>query len=163
SALSSWSWFTFAGVKPSPDRAREHAFVEARRRVQKLDDREIAARLDRAFSPAHWRRLVPELTVEAPDPPTSLDTPPLSQPPPAHASATLPRGGSSRLAPARDSAASAVPRRSVEALAAAGWPPVFAYVYDDLWEILRAPSLQRLLASALGAGYRHSPRVWAHF
>jgi hypothetical protein len=36
-------------------------------------------------------------------------------------------------------------------------------VYDDLWQILRAPSLRRLMERALGPGYRHSPRVWAHF
>jgi hypothetical protein len=51
-------------VERTPNRAREHAFVEARRRVSKLDEGEIASHLDRAFSPAHWRRLVPELTVE---------------------------------------------------------------------------------------------------
>ncbi len=54
-------------------------------------------------------------------------------------------------------------RRCVEGLAAAGWPPVFVYVYDEIWQLLRAPSLRGFLAGALGPGYRHSPRVWAHW
>jgi hypothetical protein len=164
-------------VERTPNRAREHAFVEARRRVSKLDEGEIASHLDRAFSPTHWRRLVPELTVEGrghdggrppippgpAGPPASFEAAPLDDRTRAHLVARLRVEGWFHTEPFLDAGRIGAMRRSVETLTALGWPPVFAYVYDDFWEILRAPSLRRLLAGALGEGYRHSPRVWAHF
>ncbi len=59
---------TFPGVKPVLDRSRQDAFIEARRRVQKLTDAEVASHTDRAFSRDHWRELFPDLSVEHPAP-----------------------------------------------------------------------------------------------
>lgn len=151
-------------MKPAPERSREEAFIEARRRVQKLDEGEIASYLDRAFSPAHWRHLFPDLSL-SPDgvhPSVSLEARPLDEPTRLRTLAKLRTEGWFRFEPFLDTRRVDAMRRCVESLAAGGWPPVFAYVYDEFWQILGAPSLRLFLAAALGEGFRQSPRVWAH-
>ncbi len=142
-------------------RVREQAFVEAQRRVQRLDDAELASHLDRALAPAHWAALVPALSIEGSRPTASLEARPLADPERARILARLGEEGWFRAAPFLDVAVVGAMRAAVETVVAHGWPPVFAYVYDEFWQILRTPSLRRLLADALGAGYRLSPRVWA--
>lgn len=44
----------------------------------------------------------------------------------------------------------------------AGWPPVFAFVYDALWRALRAPPLVSVVEALLGEGARQLPGVWVH-
>lgn len=44
----------------------------------------------------------------------------------------------------------------------AGWPRVFAFVYDALWDALRAPSVVGLLQALLGEGARQLPGIWVH-
>jgi ectoine hydroxylase-related dioxygenase (phytanoyl-CoA dioxygenase family) len=51
-------------------------------------------------------------------------------------------------------------RQGLEVLRAEGWPPVFAYVYDEFWMAGRVPSLARLLAAILGPRYRQVSDVW---
>jgi hypothetical protein len=53
--------------------------------------------------------------------------------------------------------------RAVEALRRAGWPSVFAFVYDQFWQVTRVPSLVRLLSAVLGRGYRQIPHVWCFY
>jgi hypothetical protein len=47
-------------------------------------------------------------------------------------------------------------------MAAEGWPPVFAWVFDAYWRCARLPRLARILESQLGAGYRQIPHIWTH-
>ena len=44
----------------------------------------------------------------------------------------------------------------------AGWPRVFAYLYEDTWQILRAASLHETLRDWLGKGHRQLPGLWFH-
>ena len=44
----------------------------------------------------------------------------------------------------------------------AGWPRVFAYLYEETWQILRSPKLLETLSSWLGDGYRQLPGLWFH-
>lgn len=44
----------------------------------------------------------------------------------------------------------------------AGWPRVFAYLYKETWQILRAPHFQRTLSAWLGEGYLQLPGLWFH-
>ena len=52
--------------------------------------------------------------------------------------------------------------RAVDGVAAEGWPPVFAWVFDAYWHFARLPRLARVLESQLGAGYRQIPHIWTH-
>ena len=54
-------------------------------------------------------------------------------------------------------------RRCVETLKRHGWPPVFAFVYDEFWLLPRAPSIVRFLRAVLGREYRQLPHLWCHY
>jgi hypothetical protein len=41
-----------------------------------------------------------------------------------------------------------------------GWPAVFAFVYDDLWSVVRGPWLRGFLGALLGPGYRQNSHLW---
>jgi len=43
-------------------------------------------------------------------------------------------------------------------LQSAGWPLVFAFVYDQFWTLLDAPKLQAFLTSVVGENYQTTPR-----
>jgi hypothetical protein len=146
-----------------PGAARERAFVDARRlaQAQRLDDAEVEERLGRALARERWAELAPALSIEGGRPAAALEARALGDEERAGILRRLAAEGWFRAAPFLDGAAVATMRAAVEALVARGWPPVFAYVYDEFWAVLRTPSMARLLRAALGAGYRLSPRVWA--
>jgi len=52
--------------------------------------------------------------------------------------------------------------RAVDAVAGERWPPVFAWVYDELWMPARLPDVAAILAAQLGPGYRQIPHIWTH-
>jgi hypothetical protein len=146
-------------VPTPPDRASERAFIETRSRVVKLDDAEIAAHLDLALSPAHWAALAPDLDAGCSS--GSLETRGLDADERDAALRLLAAEGWLRTEPFLAPDLIAAMRRAILRVVAAGWHPVFAYVYDELWQILRAPSVRAIAAAALGPGYHQSPRVWA--
>jgi hypothetical protein len=51
---------------------------------------------------------------------------------------------------------------AIDALRDAGWPPVFALVYDVFWSCLRHPLIAGVVGAHLGGGYRQIPHVWVH-
>jgi hypothetical protein len=53
-------------------------------------------------------------------------------------------------------------RAAVDAVARAGWPRVFAFVYDEIWRVVRAPGVVSLTRALLGADARQLPGIWAH-
>jgi hypothetical protein len=53
-------------------------------------------------------------------------------------------------------------RRRVEQVMAHGWPPVFAFVYDELWAALTAPGLVAAIERAVGGSVSLWPGVWIH-
>jgi hypothetical protein len=54
-------------------------------------------------------------------------------------------------------------RECVEVLKKEDWPPVFAFVYDELWLATRTPFLSRLLGGILAPGYRQTSHIWCHY
>lgn len=141
--------------------AQEEAFIAARRRVQRLDDAEIDAHLALAFSREHWLSIAPGLAIDGGAPASALEARPIDAAERARHLQRLSVEGWFRADPVFDERVVDTLRAAVTELVARGWPPVFAYVYDELWQVLRTPSLTALLAAALGPGYRLSPRVWA--
>jgi hypothetical protein len=137
------------------------AFIEARRRVERLDEAGISDHLERALSREHWAGLAPALGIEASRSAPALEVRALGQAERDGIVRKLAAEGWFRADPFLDPGVVGAMRDAVVELSARGWPPVFAYVYDAFWQILRTPSLSRILAAALGPGYRLSPRVWA--
>jgi hypothetical protein len=43
-----------------------------------------------------------------------------------------------------------------------GWPPVFAFVFDDFWLCARLSPLRPLLERLIGPCYQQIPHVWTH-
>ena len=145
--------------RPRPGTRAPEPSSEAQRRAPRLDDAEVAAHLDRALDRAHWAALAPDLGAARP--PASLEARPLAGAERAAALRSLAEEGWLRTEPFLDEAVVAAMRRAILRLVAEGWHPVFAYVYDELWQILRTPSIRALVSAALGPGYRQIPRAWA--
>lgn len=107
-----------------------------------------------ATSLAFWRELGPEFTIEGEGEVPTADLPDtamllrvLRDEGYVNAPGVLPAACIARL------------RVGVQRLHHRGIPAVFAFVYDDYWQIFR--SLAPFLAAVLGDGYRALPDLWA--
>jgi hypothetical protein len=55
-------------------------------------------------------------------------------------------------------------REGVEVLRHEGWPPIFAFVYDEFCAVWSTPSLKKLLSAILRPGYKAIPHhIWCHY
>lgn len=118
--------------------------------------------LERARAIDHWRALAPDLNITGAGPARPQ---PGERDPELDAEALV-RGiagdGFVRTAPLVPEARLERARRAAYAVERAGWPWVFAYVYDEVWAALRAPALCRALSALLGEGHRQLPGLWLH-
>jgi hypothetical protein len=53
-------------------------------------------------------------------------------------------------------------RSAVAAVEAAGWPAVFAWVYDAFWQVPRLPPLVDVVSAVLGPGSVQTDNIWTH-
>lgn len=139
---------------------REQAILDARKQPRLSDD-EIADRLDRALSIPSWQTLCPALSVGRIAPLSGIEDEPLPLEHRQILVRRLERDGYLQTAPVIAAGVIDAMKQAMISLRDHGWPPVFVYVYDQFWDIARAPSLTALFTGALGPGYRQSPRVWA--
>jgi hypothetical protein len=128
-----------------------------------LAEGELGISIDEALDPAYWRGLNPSLSVGGTRDATAFEGAELSSEEERrllarimsegwfHTSATLADGRLGDL------------RGGVYTLRERGLPPSFCFVYDEYWLVARAPSLTRLVSSALGPGYRQISNVWCHY
>lgn len=145
---------------PSPTISRERAFLEARN-VPRLSDQEVAERLERVFSASYWQQICPDLSVGRTESMCAMEDQSLSSEQRAHLVKRLARDGYLKSEKVLAKSALESMKSALETLRKEGFPPVFAYLYDQFWDIARAPSIRALMADALGPGCRQSPRVWA--
>lgn len=120
--------------------------------------------LDDAVAFAHdrsrWRALVPLGTIEgAALPPAAAQR---SEAEIERAVDSFHREGWFALPSLLDAAEMDRRRRIVETLVANGWPPVFGFVFDEFWNLLRAPEVRGVIERLLGPGYRQNGSIWAH-
>jgi len=124
----------------------------------RLRPAEVESRVASALQPRYWASLAPGARGRS--------GPALTAAPSGLAVRALARRfaveGWIGTGPAVSAAVLARMRRCVDAVRAAGWPPVFAFVYEDFWRVVRAPWLRRFLTAVLGAGYRENVRVWCY-
>lgn len=105
----------------------------------------------------YWRALNPALSIStgaAPD-----DTPPVDL---VGARGKMRREGYVVLPPAIPSAALDSVRNAMATVEAAGWLPVFSFLYDAPWRVSRLSPIRRLAAELLGPGFRQLPDFWAY-
>lgn len=135
---------------------RAHALLAA----LALSEEDTTTRLAQAGDLDYWRQLNPQLTIGGTGEPSVAE----SAPWPADVLDAhvrhLATAGYLQAAPFLDPERIIALRTAVERLRAAGWPPVFLFVYDQVWDLARTPSVQALLRSALGPGFREDSLVW---
>jgi hypothetical protein len=54
-------------------------------------------------------------------------------------------------------------RSAVMTVKSAGWPPVFAFVYDEFWTVWQLPLLTSLVGDVLGSPVHMRARVWTYY
>jgi len=137
----------------SDGRTRADAIASALLDHARLTDADAALRIANARDESYWRALVPGRAAGAPAP-SAVDV--------RASCAQLRDEGYFETPPILGDDALARLNEIVTAVVAAGWPPVFAWVYDELWQCARLPEVELILTSALGAGYLHIPHLWVH-
>jgi hypothetical protein len=54
-------------------------------------------------------------------------------------------------------------KQAVYAIRQAGWPLIFALVYDQFWTLIRSPRLSAILRELLGAEHQITHLFWVHY
>jgi hypothetical protein len=112
-----------------------------------------------AAAPHYWLQLAPEMSIgSAPRiQPRSVPTAALDA-----ARRHFAAEGYFQMPPMLDPAELSGLNRAIDAIVSAGWPPVFAWVFDQFWALARLPEVSDLLTSQIGAGYSQIPHIWTH-
>ena len=128
-----------------------------------LSRAEVESYLQHALDQAYWRRLNPDLSIGAERSTVALEAAPLGPTETATQLAKLRREGYFQTSPVLAPDVLGRMRQAIDRIRAERWPAVFAYVYDEFWEIVRSPSLVRLVSGFLGNGYQQNSRIWAFY
>ena len=139
----------------------KEAFVQLRGSAR-LSSEEIDSRLEKALSPTYWQQLNPLLSVGE-MPPAGIDETKETDFQPTDVLDRLRSEGYFQLDPLVSPTVIGRMREGIEVLKQNQWLPVFAFVYDEFWTIVRTPFLRRLLTEALGPGYKQIGHLWAHY
>jgi hypothetical protein len=122
---------------------------------------EIDSRFEQALSPAYWKTLVPALALD--EGPVDGDAvPALDAAARSEIAGRFAEEGYFVLAPRVPPSVIERMRTAVTTVERAGWPPVFAWMYDQFWRVPRARPLVDLFSAILGAAYRQTPNIWTH-
>lgn len=140
----------------------------ARKKVRRLlaglslSKSEIGTRLEQALDSAYWQALYPPFSLCA-NASLVRDLPPLDATTLAHYTRSMDQYGyfATELPIARSLTAPLL--ECVETVRKAGWPPVFAYLYDEFWTLWRVAPIAQILTAALGDGYKWIPHGWCHY
>jgi hypothetical protein len=127
-----------------------------------LHGSELDSHVDRATTREYWAALVPDQTIDAPPPPPSAPPPRFDPSSRDEVIGQFTEQGYLRTGPVLSPQATAGMRKTIHAVAAADWPPVFAWIYDAFWRAPRVPPLAHVFTGILGDDYRQSPFVWTH-
>ena len=118
------------------------------------------AKLDRLTTVEYWKALNPRMSTTDYPFETPADTP--VQAPPAEVARCVQQmreEGHFRLESVLSKARMARMAEVVDNIVAAGYPPAFAYIYDDLWLVFR--DLAPILTPMYGEDYRVVANLWA--
>lgn len=129
----------------------------------RLSADEVSSRLDRALSPAYWEALNPQLSVNRDINCCGFEVATIEALRQRELLAKLSKEGYFQIEPLISTSVIERMRASIEALKRVDWPPVFAFVYDEFWQVARLPALVQLLSAHLGPGYRQVPHIWGHY
>jgi len=129
----------------------------------RLPQKEVEIRLKKAWNPSYWRALNPQLSIDSSVAPETLERVSLDVSELQKLGGKYRQEGFFQTEPILAPLALERLRECVEVLKRENWPPVFAFIYDELWLATRTHSLMRLLGDILGQGYRQTSHVWCHY
>jgi hypothetical protein len=119
---------------------------------------ELDARIERASDVSYWRALNPALSIDAGQ--ASFEAEPLSLDELTAQREQLGREGYFQTRSILDSTVVGNMRACVEDLLSNGWPAVFAFLYDQFWNVMRTPSLKHLVTAFLGEESTQTALIW---
>jgi hypothetical protein len=142
------------------DSAARRSIAEQMLAERVIDAAAVVGRVNCSLSPDYWTSLVPGSSI-------SLTPPPLPELPLPAGEAACVAGhveqhGYGALPVFFPDATLAPLNAIVDAVVAADWPPVFAFVFDALWSTVRGAGVRAVLDRTLGAAARQVPHVWVH-
>jgi len=126
-------------------------------------DAEIRTRLQQALSPDYWAALNPQLAVNQNEGDIEIERPVSELSEREQWCAQLASEGYFQTAPLIAAPVIECLRQGIEVLRAAGWPPLFAFIYDECWRVMRGPAMTGLLTAVLGAGYQQMAQVYTFY
>ncbi|HEY9000083.1 MAG TPA: phytanoyl-CoA dioxygenase family protein [Mucilaginibacter sp.] len=140
------------------------ALFKAMLEKEGFSDDEVALRFKNASSPDYWRKLNPQLNICEGLNFDNFEENPFSQEDTDKLLHQLKYEGyfSSGHSLISDEITSRM-LLAVENLRNAGWHEVWAFVYDEFWQVTRTPSMHRLLSGHLGNKYMALPHVVVHY
>jgi hypothetical protein len=141
------------------------AAVQALLKKAELSAEEVTERLALLHDLDYWRQLAPFAAIEA----RANNTDP--QPEPVRIAADtaaretrrIAGDGYFRLEEVVEARRIDRMRRTVEAVRAARWPPVFAFLFDDFWSIAQSEALLGFVEASLGPRCLQNTVIWAHW
>jgi hypothetical protein len=131
---------------------------------QKLSAEETERRFQLACSPDYWRQLNPQLKVCENLPFDDMELNPVSFKEHGEMLDDLDHKGyfvTARPLIKREVADNML--KAVENLRKEGWHEVWAFVYDEFWQVTRTPSMLKLLSDCLGENFKAMPHVVVHY
>jgi hypothetical protein len=124
-----------------------------------IDAAAVADRVDCCFSADYWTSLAPAASISPT--PSALAELPLPAGEAASVGRHVAQHGYGILPVFLPAAALAPLNAIIDAVVAADWPPVFAFVFDALWSTVRTAAVRAVLDGTLGAAHQ-VPHVWVH-
>ena len=125
-----------------------------------LPPAQVDSMAEQARDIAWWRQRNPRLSIDACSPGDFPESAPLASNEVARQAAQVEREGFFQTGQVLEPSVIGCMRECVEGLLKDRWPPVFAFVYDQFWQVMRTPSLARLVSSVLGEGWKQNALVW---
>ena len=145
-----------ADMEPS---ARARSIASELLSTAHMPEAEAQERTSRALDREHWLRLAPGLTIgAAPRPSGSTLAPAVADATERHFRSE----GYCQMPPILEAPQLARLNGAIDSVVADGWPPVFAWVYDELWALAHHGDVRRLVMSQLGDSYSQIPHIWTH-
>jgi hypothetical protein len=145
------------------------AAAQALMKKAELSPEEVAQRLALLRDKDYWRRLAPFAAIEGSaqsdtaENGSACDPVRIAADAAAREAERIARDGYFRLEEIVDAERIGRMRRTVEAVRAAKWPPVFAFLFDDFWSIAQSGALLGFVERTLGPRCLQNTVVWAHW
>ncbi len=138
-------------------RVRNQLLARAR-----LSDKEIRSRYELAVHPDYWRELCPQVPFDSSQ--VVVETSPVNHQLVKDCASQLSSRGYFKAGPLIPESTIASMRQCVETVRKAGWPPVFAFLYDSFWAVTRVPFMVEFLDAVLGAEFNIiMSRSWCYY